>query len=115
MKSYEDLDVWQKSMLLSHDIYRLTEDFPDSEKFGLVSQMRRCAVSIPSNIAEGYGRGSRDDYRRFLYMVRGSVYELDTQARMAMMLNLINENDGVAIKGAIDRVGKMLNGLIRSL
>ncbi len=76
---YKDLQVWQKAMLLVEEVYRLTNCLPDSEKFGLVSQMRRSAVSVPSNIAEGKCRATRKDYARFIYTAIGSLAELETQ------------------------------------
>jgi four helix bundle protein len=79
MKSYRDLIVWQKAMSLVVDVYKITEYFPDAEKFGLTSQIKRCSVSIPSNIAEGYGRNYTKDYIRFLQIARGSLFECQTQ------------------------------------
>lgn len=79
IKSYKELIVWQKSMVLVSDIYKVSASFPDSEKFGLTSQMRRASVSIPSNIAEGWGRLSRKNYIQFLRISRGSLFELETQ------------------------------------
>ena len=78
MKSYRDLIVWQKSMVLVTMIYKLTIKLPDDEKFGLISQIKRSAISVPSNIAEGYGRNYRKDYSRFLQIARGSLYESQT-------------------------------------
>lgn len=86
MKSYQNLRAWQASMLLVEEIYRLTKLFPDAERFGLISQIRRAAVSVPSNIAEGVARGSLADYMRFLYIARGSLSELDTQLQLAERL-----------------------------
>lgn len=79
MGPYKNLTVWQKSMLLAKEIYTVTASYPQSEVYGLVSQMRRCVVSIPSNIAEGYGRGSNRDLVHFLYISLGSSNELETQ------------------------------------
>ncbi len=83
MKSHKDLEVWKKSIDLVQAIYKLTESFPKSEQFSLSVQMQRSAISVPSNIAEGSGRMSRGDYIRFLYIVRGSLLELDTQIEIA--------------------------------
>lgn len=91
MKSYRDLIVWQKGMTLVVDIYKITKYFPDEEKFGLTSQIRRCVVSIPSNIAEGYGRNYTKDYVRFLQIARGSLFECQTQLEIAVNLNFINQ------------------------
>jgi len=79
LKSYKELIVWQKSMTLVKELYKLTESFPENEKFGLTSQMRRASISIPSNIAEGWGRLSRKNYIQFLRISRGSLFELETQ------------------------------------
>jgi len=83
IRKYQQLIVWQKAMLLVSEIYRLTQGFPDNEKFGLTSQLRRAAVSVPSNIAEGSGRGSYKDFCRFLYQARGSLTEIETQLLIA--------------------------------
>jgi len=83
IRKYQQLIVWQKAMLLVSEIYRLTQGFPDNEKFGLTSQLRRAAVSVPSNIAEGSGRGSDKDFCRFLYQARGSLTEIETQLLIA--------------------------------
>ena len=79
LKTYKELIVWQKSFRLCTQLYKITRAFPSEERFGLTSQIRRAAVSIPSNIAEGYGRGTTPDYIRFLWMANGSVAELETQ------------------------------------
>lgn len=113
MESYEDLIVWQKAYQLVLDMYRITKDFPADERFGLVQQMRRAAVSIPSNIAEGWGRGTRKDYTRFVEMARGSSYELQTQLRIASDLGYMRHDD--PIHDLISEVEKLANGLVRSL
>lgn len=84
--SYQELQVWQRAMELSLSIYQMTEVFPGNERFGLTSQLRRAGVSIPSNIAEGYGRNSRNDYRQFLAIARGSTFEVQTQLILAKQL-----------------------------
>ncbi|MBC8465249.1 MAG: four helix bundle protein [Parcubacteria group bacterium] len=84
--SYKNTAVWQKSFLLSQHVYRLTESFPDSERFGLTSQMRRASISIPSNIAEGYGRYSKKHLDQFLRVAYGSAFELETQIALAKTL-----------------------------
>ena len=89
IKSYKDLFIWQKSMVLVTGIYTITKTFPASEIYGLTSQLRRSAVSIPSNIAEGYGRNSTNDYKRFLQIAVGSLYELQTQVEIACNLKYI--------------------------
>lgn len=102
-------------MVLVDQIYEVSKAFPEEEKFGLTSQMRRAAVSIPSNIAEGYGRGGTKEYSRFVKISRGSVFELDTQVEIARNQNFINETVRINILNNMDEVGKMINGLIRSL
>ena len=110
---YQKLIVWQRSVELVQEIYRLTSKFPSDEKFGLVSQMRRAAVSIPSNIAEGRMRGSRKDYKRFLYMAIGSGAELETQIFIAKNLGYLQES--LSADRLLEETMKMLNALIRSL
>ena len=94
-------------------IYELTITFPDDEWFGLTSQMRRCSVSIPSNIAEGWGRLSRKNYIQFLRISRGSLYELETQILISKQLNYIKDSESV--ESLIIEISKMLNSLIRKL
>ena len=106
------LDVWKDSMRLARDIYRLSASFPDSERFGLTVQIRRCAVSVPSNIAEGAGRGGRKEYAHHLRIARGSLMELDTQLWIARDLGLID--DTTEINPLIQRIAAMLNSLITS-
>jgi four helix bundle protein len=89
IRNYRDLIVWQKSVKLVTDIYDITKAFPKDELFGLTSQIRRSAISIPSNIAEGYGRNSTGDYKRFLQIAVGSLYEMQTQLEIAYNLEYI--------------------------
>lgn len=113
--SHKDLVVWQKGIDLAIVIYNLTSKFPSEEKFGLTSQMRRSAVSIPSNIAEGRGRRSRKDFVQFLYMSVGSLCELETQIEIAKDLRFIKEveyNDCVA---SLKEIGRMLASMIEKL
>ena len=86
VKSYRDLIVWQRSIELSLAVYRVSSGFPAEERFGITSQLRRSAVSVPSNIAEGYGRNTRKDYKQFLAIARGSTLELQTQMLIALKL-----------------------------
>ncbi len=113
IKSYKELIVWQKSMVLVKYIYKITSNFPNDEKFGLVSQMKRSSVSIPSNIAEGWGRLSRKNYIQFLRISRGSLFELETQLLITKDLNYIK--DSQEIENLIVEISKMLNSLIRKL
>lgn len=92
ISSYRDLLVWQKAMSLVTEVYSISQSFPSPEMYGLTSQIRRCAVSIPSNIAEGYGRNSTADYRRFLQIAVGSLFELQTQIEIAFNLNYITKD-----------------------
>ncbi len=115
MKSYRDLIVWQKSMNMVTLTYKLLKQFPEDEKFGLTSQIKRSSVSVPSNIAEGYGRNYRKDYVRFLNISRGSLYEMQTQFQISVNLSFINENELQKIKELSVEVEKMLNSLINKL
>lgn len=89
IKTYRDLLIWQKAMELVTEVYSVTNSFPDSEKFGLISQLRRSSVSIPANIAEGFGRKSSGDFKRFLNISMGSLFELQTELEIAKNLGLI--------------------------
>lgn len=91
IQSYRDLIIWQKSVVLVTKIYSVTGSFPPSEIYGLTNQLRRCSVSIPSNIAEGYGRNSTADYKRFLQIAVGSLYELQTQVQIALNLAYVSQ------------------------
>jgi len=115
IKNYKELDVWKNSMLLVQEIYIKTRDFSENEKFGLVSQMRRASVSIPSNIAEGWGRKTTKDYVKFLHISLGSLYELETQVIICENINLIDNNNLKEIHQFIKDISKMLNVLIYKL
>ncbi len=113
IKSFRDLIAWQKSMELPRAIYRATSEMPADERFGLTNQMRRAAVSIPSNIAEGFGRQSRPDYIKHLRVARGALMELDTQYELAISLGMIKADTSAG--ESIREVDRVLQGLIRSL
>ncbi|MEP1487347.1 MAG: four helix bundle protein [Algibacter sp.] len=115
MKSYRDLIVWQKSMDVVTLVYKLTKQFPADEKFGLTSQIKKSSVSVPSNIAEGYGRNYTKDYARFLQIARGSLYEMQTQFQIVVNLKFINEIELHDNKKISIEVEKMLNSLISKL
>jgi four helix bundle protein len=115
IKSYKDLELWRKSMDLCTSAYRITSSFPAEEKFGLKSQVHHSAVSIPSNIAEGWGRSSRKEYIQFLYIARGSCYELETQMTLAYELRFIDQIARDEIQSRIESVSMMLNKLISRL
>ena len=110
---YENLKVWQEAMSLVEIVYSLTKQFPSYEKFDLISQLRRSAISIPSNIAEGKGRNSDKEFKQFLYIARGSLFELRTQLEIARRLRYIDSN--IEIKNKIVAIESMLNTLINRL
>ncbi|HJU46030.1 MAG TPA: four helix bundle protein [Chitinophagaceae bacterium] len=111
-KTYRDMEVWLKAKALTKEIYLLTKIFPKDELYGLVSQIRRCAVSIPSNIAEGYGRQHKKETIQFLHIARGSLYELETQLYISKDLEYIDESKINSMILMIDECRKILNGLI---
>lgn len=115
IRSYQDLDVWRISMDLAQQAYEITRVFPREEQFGMTSQIRRSATSIPANIAEGYGRQSRGDFVRFLRIAQGSLKELETHLLLASRVGLLDNDAQDAPLEMADRVGRMLRGLIRSL
>lgn len=113
MKTHKDLEVWQKSILFVTDIYNQTNSFPKEEMYGLVSQLRRSAVSVPSNIAEGSARQSNKEYIQFLYIALGSLVELDTQLIIARNIKFISDETLSDLQIKMEEIGKMLNGLIK--
>ncbi len=115
IESHRDLLVWQKGMDLVEAIYRITQKLPSHEQFGLISQLRRAAVSIPSNIAEGYGRHSSGSYRQFLSTSRGSLLELETQIELCVRLNYLIQSDTSSILADITELSKMLTSLISKI
>ena len=115
IKTYRDLLVWQKSMALVTKIYQLSKSFPNDERYGLVVQLRRCAVSIPSNIAEGYGRNSITDYIRFLRIAMSSLFELQTQMEISLNLGYLRKQDFDNICELYREVERMLSSLIGKL
>jgi four helix bundle protein len=114
-QSFRDLTVWQRAIDLTVRIYELTAEFPKAEIYGLSSQMRRAAVSVASNIAEGAGRGSRKEFRHFLSMARGSNCELQTQLLISSRLQIASQEQLLKASDISQEVGRMLNGLSRSL
>lgn len=113
IKSYKDLIVWQKSIAMVSLVYESTKFFPTEERFGLTSQIRRSAVSVPSNIAEGWGRNSTKNYIQFLKISKGSLFELETQILISKNLEFITQSAN--IDKLITEIGKMLNTLITKL
>jgi four helix bundle protein len=115
LKNYKDLMVWQKSYQVCLDVYKITKEFPGEEKYSLSSQIRRAAVSVPSNIAEGYGRKTTPDYIRSLYIAYGSNCELETQLLLAGDLGFTESNSLQKALEGISEVERMLKALIKSL
>jgi four helix bundle protein len=115
MKTHKDLNVWIKGIELVKVIYSLTAQFPQSEQFGLVSQMRRSAVSVPSNIAEGCGRHSDKELIHFLYIMLGSASELETQLIISVELGFISKTDSLFPQELINEIMKMASALINSI
>ena len=115
VKCYRDLVAWQKSMDLVTEIYDSTQAFPRAEVFGLVSQLRRAAVSVPSNIAEGHARQSTGEFRQFLGHALGSLVELETQVLIAQRLGFVDLQRSDELLGRTTEIGKIINGLLRSL
>ena len=115
LNTYQDLIVWQKSFRVARVVFERTVQFPKSELYGLVSQMRRAAVSIPSNIAEGYSRGHRQEYIQFLRTALGSATELETQLLLAKELSFLEQNDFNDLNNLLQEVLRMLKKLIKTL
>lgn len=115
IKSHRDLIVWRKSMDLVVLVYRASEGLPRHELYGLTSQIRRAASSIPANIAEGQGRRSKTEFRQFLGNARGSILELDTHLELALRLNYLTQTQYDRINEQLLEVSRILNGLLRSL
>jgi four helix bundle protein len=115
LKNYKELVVWQKSYRLCLGIYKITKKYPQGERYGLISQMRRAALSIVSNIAEGYGRKTTKEYIRFLYIAYGSTCELETQLLLSGDLGYLSKESLSEFQAKIGEVERMLKALIRSL
>jgi four helix bundle protein len=112
--TYQDLKVWQLAMEMVAQVYRCTATFPKQEMYGLTSQMRRSAVSVPSNIAEGKGRFSRKELVQYLFRARGSLLELETQILIGRRLGYLGETEGRQLTTLAGEVGRLLNGLVNS-
>ena len=115
IKNFQDLRIWQKGIEVVKDIYILTKKFPKEELYGLTSQMRRSAVSIPSNIAEGFRRYHNKEYKQFLYIAMGSCAELETQIIIATELGYINDINKIEIIEKLKYICRMINQLIKKL
>ena len=114
-RSYQDLDVWKKGLTIAKFIYQATANFPVDERFGLTNQMRRAAVSIPSNIAEGHARLSTAEFQRFISIAMGSIAELETQIVLSADLGFLTVAISQEALRRLDEIGKMARGLHRSL
>ena len=114
-RSYRDLEVWKLSIDFVKKVYQVTHNFPASEKFGLINQIRRAAVSIPSNIAEGQGRNSTKEFKQFLAISLGSLAELETQLIIAKEIEYLTQNGLDALLSPLDRIRKMIKGLSKGL
>lgn len=112
IKTHKDLDVWKESMNLAKEVYKLTESFPKEEIFGLISQMRRAAASIPGNVAEGAARNSDKEFIQFLHVSLGSLAELETQLLLSKELGFLKNEQ---LDGRVEQIRKMLLGLIKYL
>ena len=115
IKNFKDLKIWQKGIQLVEDIYTLSKTFPKEETYGLRSQLRRSAVSIPSNIAEGFARIHNKEYRNFLYIALGSCAELSTQTIIASRLKYVDKENAETMLFKIDEISKMTTSLIKKI
>ena len=115
IKNFQDLRIWQKGIEVVKNIYIMTKKFPKEELYGLTSQMRRSAVSIPSNIAEGFRRYHNKEYKQFFYITMGSCAELETQIIIAHELDYLNDNDKIEIIEKLKYICRMINQLIKKL
>ena len=115
VKTYRDLIVWQKAMELVTEIYVHTKSFPEDERYGLTSQLRRCSISLPSNVAEGYGRNSTQDYIRFLRIANGSLFELQTQLEIASNLGFLTGEIFSVLFESSREIERMLSSLIKKI
>ena len=115
IRTFRDLVVWRKAMALVTEIYRHTKSFPKDETYGLISQIRRSAVSIPSNIAEGFGRHATNDYVRFLRISMGSLFELETQIEISRNLGYLNKAEFEILDSSCREIERMISSLIRKI
>ena len=115
VSSFKDLEIWQRSIGLVEEIYRITKSFPQEETYGLSSQLRRAAISIPSNIAEGFARASEKEYKQFLYVSLGSCAEVSTQITIADRLGYLKQEKADVLSDEVKQISKMTMGLIKKL
>lgn len=115
IRSYRDLDLWQRAMDFTLQVHRLAEEFPPAQRFGLTSQIQRSAMSVPSNIAEGWGRGGNREFAHFLRIARGSLAEAETQLILAVRLQYVSRESAADAWLLAQRVGQMITQLLRSI
>jgi len=115
ISTFKDLTLWQEAMELVIDVYKITKQFPKSEMYGLCGQMQRCAVSVPSNIAEGHQRNSTPQFLQFISIARGSLGELETQIILAFRLEYLDKNTKEELLNRVARVGRLIGGMMKSL
>ena len=115
VSSYRDLIVWQKAMDMTESLYRIVKKLPKEETYALSDQMRRAAISIPSNIAEGFGRNSKKEYLQFLYIANGSVSELETQLMLCVRINYLKESEIQSILSLLSEIGKIIMTITKKL
>lgn len=115
MHNFKELKVWQEAMSLAKEVYVTTRKFPSEEKYGLISQINRCSISIPSNIAEGAGRGTDKDFNQFLNIALGSAFELETQLLLSNEFNYITKEQTQLLTEKVCKVQRMINGLKKSV
>ena len=115
IQRYRDLDIWRKGIELVKDIYKSTEKLPKQEMYGLIGQMRRSAVSIPSNVAEGFRRHHNKEYKQFLYVSLGSCAELETQVTIAKELKYIGQDKEAVLLEKLDHICRMISNLLKKL
>jgi len=115
IQTYRDLEIWKTGIDVVRDIYLLTEKFPKHEIYGIVSQMRRSAISIPSNVAEGFKRYHNKEYKQFLYVTLGSCAELETQITIAKELRYITSDSETMLLDKLDHIGRMISNLLKKL
>ena len=115
LKTHKDLDVWKSSINFVTNIYKITDTFPEKEVYGLISQIRRSSVSIPSNIAEGAARNGKKEFKQFLYIALSSAAEVETQIIISEKLNYLKEDEAKMLLDSLNNISKMLFGLIKSL
>jgi four helix bundle protein len=113
--SYKDLEIWKRSVLLTSEIYKITKAFPKDEQYGIISQIRRASVSVPANIAEGWGRESSKSFALFLKTARGSLFELDTLVTIAYQQQYLSLDNKNKLEKEFEEIGRMVNSLLKKI